>query len=84
MFMGNLGIKVYPNNPQSISEIVGLVIEDDFIEMVVIEINRYYDQVNRKYKCAKKSIKWYNTSFCTIILQFISVTSFLFKNNDKA
>ncbi|CAD1469885.1 unnamed protein product, partial [Heterotrigona itama] len=31
VFIGNPGVKVFPNNPQSISEVVELFIEDDFI-----------------------------------------------------
>ncbi|XP_012277177.1 piggyBac transposable element-derived protein 4 [Orussus abietinus] len=62
MFTGISGVKLHPNNPQSISEIVELVIEDDFIEMVAIETNRYYDQMHRRYKCGRKTKEWYDTT----------------------
>ncbi|GBM20123.1 PiggyBac transposable element-derived protein 4 [Araneus ventricosus] len=56
-FNGNPGIKIFPNDPQSIKETASLFIGDDFIEMVAKETNKYYLRMHHGYN-RQKEAKW--------------------------
>lgn len=56
-FDGNPGIKIFPNDPQSIKETASLFIGDDFIEMVAKETNKYYLRMHHGYN-RQKEAKW--------------------------
>ena len=57
-FLGHPGVKVMPNNPESVSDCVELFIGDDLFQMMVEETNRYHAQNIHKFKQSKKSLKW--------------------------
>lgn len=53
MLIGKSDVKAFPNYSRHVSEIAGLFIGDDFIEIIVTEINRYCDQIHDRYKSDK-------------------------------
>lgn len=57
-FLGQSGVVVMPNNPQSVNEVVQLFIGNDLFDYMVEETNRYHQQNMDKFKDRAKGVKW--------------------------
>ncbi|CAL1299320.1 unnamed protein product [Larinioides sclopetarius] len=61
-FNGNPGIKIFPNDPQSIKETASLFIGDDLIEIIAKETNKYYLRMHHECNRQRKESKWVDTT----------------------
>ncbi|XP_026469574.1 piggyBac transposable element-derived protein 4-like [Ctenocephalides felis] len=61
-FLGQSGVVLKPNNPQSVSEVVQLFLGNDLFDYMAEESNRYHSQNIDRFKDSAKSLKWKDVS----------------------
>lgn len=61
-FLGQSGVVVIPNNPESVIEVVQLFIGNDLFDYMAEETNRYHSQNVDRFKDSGKSVKWKDVS----------------------
>ena len=59
-FLGTTGLNIVIDNPESVAEIVSLVIGDDLIHLLTEHSNLYRSQNAEKWKVSLKRLQWSN------------------------
>jgi len=59
-FLGTIGLNIVIDNPESVAEVVTLVIGDDLILLLTEQSNLYHSQNAKKWKVSPKTLMWSN------------------------
>lgn len=57
-FEGVAGVKIFPDNPQIVTDVTSLFVGDNLFEKIVLEINRYHNANSHRYKNSAHRSKW--------------------------
>ena len=57
-FKGVAGEKIFPDNPQIVTDVMSLFVGDNLFEKIVLEINRYHNANSHRYKNSAHRSKW--------------------------
>jgi len=58
--LGTTGLNIVIDNPESVVEVVSLIIGDDLILLLTEQSNLYHSQNAAKWKVSPKTLKWSN------------------------
>ncbi|XP_055386165.1 piggyBac transposable element-derived protein 4 [Condylostylus longicornis] len=61
-FEGASGVKIFPENRDSVENVTSLFIGDDLFSTICEETNKYYSQNRHKYKKVEHTAKWYDVT----------------------
>lgn len=57
-FEGVAGVKIFPDNPQIVTDVTSLFVGHNLFEKIVLEINRYHNVNSHRYKNFAHRSKW--------------------------
>jgi hypothetical protein len=57
-FLGTAGLNIIIDNPESVVEVVSLMVDDDHIQLLAEQSNLHYSQNTEKREVLPKTLKW--------------------------